>query len=373
MHLMLRIIDRYLLRELAWSILAVTAILLLVTVGGMVADLLNKIAHGRVPSELLFALIGLRTVDALTALLPLAMFLGVLLAYGRLYRDSEMAVFAASGVDIVGLMRPLLLLAAPATLLLAVVSFWLAPASVRLAQILMQEASRSLLVAGLEPGRFIDLPGRDGIIYVGGMSDDGTHFTKLFVQSERKDKDGKVNLDITTAETGSLYHDVEGSQRFMEFDNGFRVEGIPGQDDYRLMRYVRNDVKLPDTDADANPDAIKRSAPTAVLFAGDDLIQRAELQRRLSGPLSVLVLMLLALPLAKSSPREPRYTRLVIAILAYLAYSPALTGGRFLITSGKLPPWLGLSWVHILTVLIALYLLRSGQKLRRPRLSAGGQ
>jgi lipopolysaccharide export system permease protein len=370
---MLRIIDRYLLRELAWSILAVTAILLLVTVGGMVADLLTKIARGRIPSELLLALIGLRTVDALTALLPLAMFLGVLLAYGRLYRDSEMAVFAASGLDIVGLLRPLLLLAVPATLLLAVVSFWLAPASVRLAQTLLQEASRSLLVAGLEPGRFIDLPGRDGIIYVGGMSADGAHFSKLFVQSERKDKDGKLNLDIITAETGSLYHDVEGSQRFLEFDNGFRVEAIPGQDDYRLMRYVRNDVKLPDTDADANPDAIKRSAPTATLLSGSEPLQRAELQWRLSAPMSLLVLMLLALPLAKSSPREPRYARLLIAVACYLIYSPLLTFGRNLISSGKVSPWVGLWWVHIPTVLIALFLLHRGQQLRRPRAPAGEQ
>ena len=86
-------------------------ILLLVTVGATVADLLNKIAHGRVAADLLLALIGLRTVDALTLLVPLAVFLGVQLAYGRLYRESEMAVFAASGLPVTGLVRPLLLLA----------------------------------------------------------------------------------------------------------------------------------------------------------------------------------------------------------------------------------------------------------------------
>ena len=44
----------------------------------------------------------------------------------------------------------------------------------RLSQLLLAEASRSLVVAGLEPGRFVELPGRDGVIYVGGMSADGT-------------------------------------------------------------------------------------------------------------------------------------------------------------------------------------------------------
>ena len=84
--LALRIVDRYLLRELAGGFLAATAILLLVMVGGAVADLLSKIAKGRIPADLLFTLIGLRTVGTLTILMPLAVLLGVLQAYGRLWR-----------------------------------------------------------------------------------------------------------------------------------------------------------------------------------------------------------------------------------------------------------------------------------------------
>ena len=108
--IMLRIVDRYLTRELLVSFVAATLILLLITLGGTVADLLNKIARGRIPADLLLALIGLRTVDALTVLAPLSVFIGVQLAYGRLYRESEMAVFAASGLALTGLLRPLLLL-----------------------------------------------------------------------------------------------------------------------------------------------------------------------------------------------------------------------------------------------------------------------
>ena len=69
--------------------------------------------------------------------------------------------------------------------LLGTISFWLAPAAVRLSQTLLEEANRSLIVAGLEPGRFIELPGKDGEIYVGEMSSDGTQFKRMFVESER--------------------------------------------------------------------------------------------------------------------------------------------------------------------------------------------
>lgn len=364
-----RIIDRYLLREVTTSFIAATVILLLVMVGGAVADLLSKIAHGRIPADLLFTLIGLRMVDALTILMPLAVLLGVLLAYGRLWRDSEMAVLQSSGLDLVGLLRPLGLFVLPMMALLGAVSFWLAPASDRLSQRLMQEASRSLIVAGLEPGKFVDLPGRDGQMYVGEMSADGTQFKRMFIESERADKEaGKTRIDVITATHGFLYHDADGEGRYIALQDGFRVEGKLGEDDYRLMRFARNDIKLPDSATDDNAITLKRSAPTSVLLAApDDPVMRAELHWRLAAPLSVLVLTLLALPLSKSSPREPRYARLLVALLVWLIYYNGLLVGRSWISQGKLASGFGLWWVYVPAIAIALWLIWNGQRLKRPR------
>ncbi|MEO7326019.1 MAG: LPS export ABC transporter permease LptF [Dokdonella sp.] len=371
--LRLRIIDRYLLREVTTSFIAATVILLLVMVGGAVADLLSKIAHGRIPADLLFTLIGLRMVDALTILMPLAVLLGVLLAYGRLWRDSEMAVLQSSGLDLGGLLRPLVLFVVPMMVLLGVVSFWLAPASDRLSQRLMQEASRSLIVAGLEPGKFVDLPGRDGQIYVGEMSADGTQFKRMFIESERADKEaGKTRIDVITATHGFLYHDADGEGRYIALQDGFRVEGKLGEDDYRLMRFARNDIKLPDSASDDNSITLKRSAPTSVLLgAPDDPVMRAELHWRLAAPLSVLVLTLLALPLSKSSPREPRYARLLVALLIWLIYYNGLLVGRSWISQGKFASGFGLWWVYAPAIAIALWLIWNGQRLKRSRVATG--
>ena len=365
---MLRIVDRYLARELLVSFIAATAILLLVTVGGTIADLLGKIAHGRVPADLLLALIGLRTVDALSVLAPLAVFLGVQIAYGRLYRESEMAVFQASGLAMSDLLRPLMLLAVPLAVVMGLISFWLAPAAVRLSQTLLQEASRSLIIAGLEPGRFVELPNNDGFMYVESMNNEGTHFSKMFVASEKKNpKDGKSQLNIITAATGELYHEADGAQRYLGLNDGFRVEGIVGQDNFRLMRYQRNDLKLQDSETDNSADSVKRAAPTSELLASSDIVQRAELQWRLGVPVTTLVLILLALPLAKSSPREPRYARLLIALLSWVIYYLAMTFARNWISQGKVTPLIGFWWIQIPTALIALFLLWRSQQLPKPR------
>ncbi len=362
---MLRIIDRYLFRELALSFLGVAAVLLLISIGETVIAVLSQIALGRVPADLLVAMIGLRAIDGLNVMLPLAVFLGVLLAYGRLYRDSEMAVLSASGLNVGGLARPLLLLIVPIAAALALVSFWIAPAAVRFSQHLVDEANRSLLIAGLEPGRFVSLPGREGIIYVGDMSPEGSKFTRMFVESEQLQADGTSQINIITARDGELYRDTSGGDRFLALKNGFRVEGRPGKDDFRLLRFERNDIRLADNDAVDNSEAVKRAAPTSELWASDEPLQRAELHWRLAPVISVLVLALIALPLSRTNPRQPRYASLILAVLAYFVYANFLALGRVWMAHGKMPLSAGLWWIYLPSILIALWLIRSNQRLRQ--------
>jgi lipopolysaccharide export system permease protein len=328
---------------------------------------LQQVARGRVPADLLAAVIGLRAIDSLNVLLPLAAFLGILLAFGRLYRDSEMAVLSTSGLRLDGVLRPLALLVVPVALVLALVAFWIAPMAVRFSQQLVDEANRSLLIAGLEAGRFVALPGREGVLFVGDMQADGTRFERMFVENERVDPDGSTQIDIVTARRGMLYRDTSGGDRFLSLEDGFRVEGRPGQDDFRLLRFERNDIKLADNDTVDNSDAVKRAAPTAELWSSDDVIQKAELHWRLAPVISVLVLSLLALPLARTHPRQPRYASLIVAVLGYIAYANFLALGRVWMTHGKMPMAAGLWWVYLPTLLIAVWLIRRGQRLRGRR------
>ncbi|MCQ4164673.1 LPS export ABC transporter permease LptF [Tahibacter harae] len=362
---MLRIIDRYLLRELAFGFFASAAVLLVVTLGGTVTDVLTKVARGKLPPNLVFEILGLRTLDALTVLVPLAVFIGVLLAYGRLWRDNEMAVLQGAGQPVTGLLRPLAWLALPTVAVVGLISFWLAPAAIRLSHSLVQEANRSLVVAGLEAGRFVQLPGRGGVIYVGGMSDAGTRFERMFVQTERTDGED-TRIDVITAERGELGHESDGVGRYLALRDGFRVEGRIGHDDFRLLRFKGNDIALADSDDDATPDSLKRAAPLPELLTSSEPLQQAELHWRLAAPLSVVILALLAVPLARTRPREARYASLLVALLGYLVYLGWLGLARSFIEQGKVPPALGLWWVHLPAAAVALWLLRRSDRLKRP-------
>ena len=358
----MRIIDRYLLRELTGSFASVSVVLLFVTLGGVLADVLNKIARGKVPAQLLLAQVGLRSLESLGILLPLALFVAALLAYGRLYRDSEIAVLAASGFDARRLAKPLAWVSLPVALLLAAVSFWLGPLALRTADELVAQANRSLLVVGMEPGRFVELPGGRGVVYVAAMSPDGSRFERLFVHTERDER-----VDIVTASDGELFQDRDG-ERFLGLNDGFRVEGQIGSPDFRTMRFERNDIGLPDAESARDKRAETRSAFGALL-ASDEVRDRAELHWRLGLPLSAVVLALLALPLARGQPREPRYGKAAVAVLAYVIYANFLAIGRGWIADGTIPPALGLWWVHAIAIAIALYLVRRGERLRPGRAS----
>jgi lipopolysaccharide export system permease protein len=90
------LIERHLLRQFAETVVAVAIVLLLVTLGALFMDLIGEIAKGKVPAGLLLSQLGLRSIRFLTLVMPLALFLGLLLAIGRLYTESEMAVLPAS-------------------------------------------------------------------------------------------------------------------------------------------------------------------------------------------------------------------------------------------------------------------------------------
>jgi lipopolysaccharide export system permease protein len=352
---MLRILDRYLLRELAFALIGSAALLLVVTVGGTLSDVLSKVAAGRYPASVMLPVLGLRVLDALSLLLPLALFLGVLLGLARLYRDSEMHVLASSGMGPRGLLRPTLLLTLPVFALVALIALWLGPWASRTSQAMVDAANSSVIAAGLAPGRFVELPGRGGIMFVDRMNAAGNRLTRVFVASERSAPDGRPRVDLVTATHGELYLDSQGGGRFLALFDGHRYQGTLGGSAWKLMRYRRNDIALSNIQGTADDSqGTPHDKTTAQLWGSPTPPDRAELAWRLTAPLSTLVLGLLALPLARQGPREPFYGRMLLALLAYLLYSNLLGIGRAAIMQGRSIGEYALWGVPLLALALAL-------------------
>lgn len=354
-------LDRYLLAEFAQATFAAIVVLLIVSVGGVFTDVLKDVAAGRVPAGIMLAQLGLVLLQWLPLILPLALMLGMMLGVGRLYRDAEMPVIASIGVGPRRLLRPVLMTVLPVVAVVAACSLWLGPWAQRLSRQMVNEANRNLIVAGLDPGSFTELPGGNGVVYIGAMSGDGSRLRQIFLYRQDGDR-----LHVTTANSGVLNMDDSG-ERYLTLNRGFEVEGpLDGGLDYRLMRYASNDVRLPAGEERYDPDDPEMQ-PTIELLGDPRDEARAQLHYRLAPPLLTLAFALLAVPLARSMPRQARYGAVMMGFLAYLISVFLMLMGTEWIASGRVPATLGLWWLvlPLLAVGIAMYLLDG--RLPRPR------
>ena len=351
------IVFRYLSREVLVTLSAVSAVLLVIIMSGRFIKYLAQAASGVLDPGVLFLIMGYRLPGFLQLILPLGLFLGILLAYGRLYLESEMTVLSATGMSPQRLLKITMFPAAVVAVLVAWLSLSLAPLGVaQVAKIINQQDALTEFDT-LVPGRFQML--RDGtrVTYTEQLSEDRVNLGGVFI-SEKRDTDSSnkdSQISVLVAEKGRQEVRPDGN-RYLILDNGYRYDGNPGQANYRAIQYDTYGVLLPKPDV--SDDITDREAiPTRQLLSSDKPDERAELQWRLSLPLLVFIVTLLAVPLAKVNPRQGRFLKLLPAILLYMAYLTILIAVRGALEKGRISPAFGLWWVHLLFLAIGLAMM----------------
>jgi lipopolysaccharide export system permease protein len=344
-------VSRYIFREAAQTWLVVTVVLLLILVTNQFAQVLGDAAANRLPKEAVLLVMGLTSVQYLTILIPVGLFLAILLALARLYRDSEMYALMACGIGPAQIYRPLFMLAAVLAALVGWLALVVAPQAIGDVQRIGREARQRADLRLMEPGRFVTFGEADAVVFAESVTPDG-HLHNVFVQRRAE---GPAVEVIVAAEAWQ----AEGSDpdiRILTFANGRRYEGEPGSPRFRIMEFGEHGIpyRLPAAGAEAQE---PESQPLSALMATADPAAMAELQWRLSVPLTLLVLTLLAVPLGRASPRQGRYTGLGAGVLIYISYVNLLGAARVWVQREQIPAILGLWWVHAGFILAALVLL----------------
>jgi lipopolysaccharide export system permease protein len=352
------IVFRYLSREVLVTLSAVSAVLLVIIMSGRFIKYLAQAASGALDPGVLFLIMGFRLPGFLQLILPLGLFLGILLAYGRLYLESEMTVLAATGMSQQRLLLITLAPAALVSLLVAWLSFSLAPQGATQFSLLINKQDAMTEFDTLVPGRFQAL--RDGtrVTYTEQLSEDRVDLAGVFISEKRMSSDKAKDRGITVlvAEKGHQEVRNDGS-RYLILENGYRYDGNPGEANYRAIKYDTYGALLPKPDI--SDEVTDRDAiATSELLTGEDSPRnRAELQWRISLPILVFIVTLMAVPLSRVNPRQGRFLKLLPAILLYMAYLTILIAARGALERGKIPPALGLWWVHGIFLAIGLVLL----------------
>lgn len=343
---------------MAASFLAVTGVLLAILLVYQGGAVLARAAELQYPSSVVLRLFALGALQNVTLLLPFGLLLAVVLALGRLYSDNELFAAQACGLDFWRCQQVVVLVAVPVVALAALITLQLAPRAAVAESALRAAALRSALSVPIQPGQFRSLGGGSTVVYARGVAQDG-ELQDVFIKRGLGD-----TVEATVARRARMVMSPDGLSQTITLQDGERLEGTPGNGNWRIVRFAMQSIPL--VLPAAKPAGVRRSEwSTGQLLTGATPGERAELQTRLGWPLMTLVVALLALPLGRLRPRQSRFARIWLAVLLFALYANLLQVAGLWLERGVTPAWLGLWWVHGLVALVAWAFLRAPRWLGR--------
>lgn len=344
------------------TLAAVLGVLLLIFMGRYFAIFLSDAAAGEISGAAVVDLLLLRTLSAMNMMLPFALYIAVLLAFGRLYKDNEMTALAASGVSIPRVLLSISGLAVLISVVVALIALWLSPWAEEKRESVREVSEAASEIEGVLPGQFNQMSGHpDSVFYVEKFSEDRKLMQNIFVQIETKGE-----LDILSANRAHHYRDEETGDQYLVLTEGFRYRGLPGKQTFTIQQYEKNAFRIT-APSSFNKHRKRRAVPTSQLLDSAKPADVAELQWRISMPMSALLLALLGVLISKTNPRQGRFAKLFVAILVYIIYNNTMSIARSWVEQNKIPSEIGLWWVHflLLFVVMVLFVRQSGTTTTR--------
>lgn len=365
------IIFRYLSKQILAVMTAVTLTLLVVGLINRFIQYLSEAVAGEMSPNVLLLLIFYRLPDFLLVILPLALFLAILLAYGRMYAENEMTVLIASGLSKGRLLSLTFASSLVVIAFVAALSLVLAPWGIRNTEQLKQQQEQLTEVDLITAGQFQEFNDGERVTYAERIGNDpaGRRLENVFVVSNPAASQGRSAIRILISESARPQVDPQTGARFMRLENVMQYQGEPGSAEFTIGQFDVQAILLPEPAAIEELDEEKALRTSALLGSPDPALQ-AELQWRLSAILIIPVVTLIAVPLSKVNPRQGRFSKLVPAALIYAVYYILLQVSRDQVAGGDLPASVGLWWVHLIFLLIGVLFYRGaggGARRRRVR------
>lgn len=338
------IVARYLGRQVFVPTLGVTAIVVFATMSNWLRWWLDDAVSGQGATAQLVGIIFYYIPLFVQEALPAGFLIGILITYGRLYSELEMTALFACGFQYNQLVKVTLIPAMILMTLMWVNNIWLSPWSQKKAAEAWAVQNSLTAFDLLTVGRFIKLGKSGQVMYVGDMSDDGNELRDIFMSTEKG--------EVYRAETGEIRIHPETGIRYLVLKNGVQQSGQVGDRGFAMTKFEEYGVKI--AEKKVRPGYKIESVSTAELIDSDKRRDKVELQWRLASPLTMIVVVLIAVPLSRINPRQGRFLKIFPALILYSVYSFIQTNWQQEIEKGHWPLMAGIWWLQLTTVVIAI-------------------
>lgn len=344
---LISILDKMIVKDLLKTVSSVLMVLVVIIVSRKFIKVLAQAVEGNISNDIVLGLLGLKIVIAIGSFLPVSIFMAILMVIGRMYRDQEMAAVASAGGGAFVIYRAVFILVLPLSFVAAGFSMVATPWAETKINQLIHEDQKQADIKGIAAGRFSEYSHGELVFYTEDISKD-KQMQNVFVQNRKNDQLGIVNAKYGRIKImpGGLY---------LVLEQGERVQGAPGKKNFIIETFDEYAVRIEKKDTQLHQHL--DGTPSELLWASNKLTDTAEIQNRLSMPLAVIFLSLLAVPLAKMSPRGGVYGSLAVAFAIYFVYGNLEKISHSWVVNQIIPVTVGYFGVYLLLLLLTAALL----------------
>lgn len=344
------IIIKYLIKNVAKSQIAILFILLLIFFCQKLVRILGAAVDGNVPANVVLSLLSLGVPEMAQLILPLSLFLALLMAFGKLYSESEITVMHACGLHRSGLVKAAMWLALITGALALINSMWVVPWSSRHQDELLANARANPGMAALAQGQFQQARHGNAVLFIGKVR--ANAFSDIFLAQLHPTNNARPSVIV--ADQGVLTARKDGAL-LVELNQGTRFEGTALLRDFRITDFRHYQAIIGQQPVLRNNSEAEQQ-PVSALWRNPSVEARAELHWRITLVLSVFIMALLVVPLSVVNPRQSRTLSMLPAILLYLIFFLLQTSLRSDGAKGRIDPALWIWLVNVAYLALALVL-----------------
>lgn len=365
------IIFRYLLKEVTKAQLAIFVVLMTIFISQKFVRILDDASEGGIPGHMVMIFIGLNIPYLAGMMLPLSFFLGILLAYGRIYADNEMTVLHACGVSEWYTVRVMLILGLITASLTGLFTLYLSPLASEYEHQVKEQLAADSGLSTLIAGRFQQTGNQKAVVFIHDKNRTDNSLEKVFVaqlpnnRNSTSLKENIINSSIVYAQKGQIIEEESGSQRLVLSD-GIRYQSDAQNNEFRKVAFGKYYIQIEDQQVEQKRRKLFE-IPTSQLLNNDQADYQSEIHWRIAFPLACLILAFVAVPLSVVNPRQGKFAKMLPALLLFLGYFLLLTAMRSAIERGSIPTFIGLWPIHFMVLTLGLALIlqdrSSGKKL----------
>jgi len=338
-------------KELARSFGATLMVILTIVMTNFLIRTLGLAANGAVSPQDVVLVFTFLALSNLPTILALSLFVGVVVSLGRMYRESEMAIWFSSGIGLARFVRPVLATSWPVLLVIAALMLVVLPWSNRQSMDLRQRYEQRSDILRAAPGQFQTSADGHRVFFVEKAGDERSGGGRnVFIMTDQPDRES-----VAVSQTGRLV--TEESGRVLVLDSGHMQQVDKTTGEHTHVEFQRYRVHAGDSTPASSGTPSPRVLDTLDLLRAGGAPNLGEFVFRLGLFFGATNLLLMGIGLSATNPRRASNWSLLFALLAFIIYYNLLNLSQAWVATGKVGAAFALVALHGAAFCVAMLLV----------------